>query len=121
MADSARASGDARRKITHEQLLAVAARQMNRKGVAAKVLKDVADELGVTRMALYRYVDDREDLVFQSYRRTCEALAGHLAAAAAASNDACEVAAGLIRRVLAPGAPELCAVTEPGLLPPDRH
>lgn len=121
MADSARTSGDARRKITHDQLLAVAARQINRKGVAAKVLKDVADELGVTRMALYRYVDDREDLVFQSYRRTCDVLAAHLAAATAASDDACEAAAGLIRRVLAPGEPELCAVTESGLLPPDRR
>src|SRR5689334_23309069 len=109
MARQARAPAarDARRKITHAQVLEAAARQMNRRGVAATLLKDVAAELGVTRMALYRYAEDREDLVYQCYLRTCDVLAERLEGAV--GDDAAETVARFIGLALKPDEPEVCA------------
>jgi AcrR family transcriptional regulator len=120
-ASASGARPDARRKITHEQVLAAAARQMNRRGVAATLLKDVAAELGVTRMALYRYARDREDLVAQCYLRTCEVLEARLAEAAEREADASKAVALFFELTLSEGEPEVCAIVEQGLLPPERR
>jgi AcrR family transcriptional regulator len=63
-------------------VLEAAARQLNARGVSQTSLGEIATGLGITRAALYYYVDDREDLVFQCYRRACEAMARDLDAAA---------------------------------------
>ncbi|MET0535462.1 MAG: TetR/AcrR family transcriptional regulator, partial [Steroidobacter sp.] len=62
----------------HEQVLDEAARQLNQKGVLLTSLAEIAAKLGVTRGAMYHYVADREDLVFQCYRRAAEIIARHL-------------------------------------------
>ena len=62
----------------HERVLDEAARQLNEKGVLLTSLAEIAAKLGVTRGAMYYYVADREDLVFQCYRRAAEITARHL-------------------------------------------
>ena len=59
----------------HERVLDEAARQLNQKGVLLTSLAEIAGKLGVTRGAMYHYVADREDLVFQCYRRAAEIIA----------------------------------------------
>ena len=71
-----------------ERVLEEAARTLNSHGVSNASLPVVAARLGVSRAALYYYFEDQEDLVFQSYQRTCEAMATELAAAEAAGGDA---------------------------------
>ena len=67
----------------HERVLDEAARQLNEKGVLLTSLAEIAAKLGVTRGAMYYYVADREDLVFQCYRRAAEITARHLLEAGA--------------------------------------
>ncbi|MFL5295766.1 MAG: TetR/AcrR family transcriptional regulator [Phenylobacterium sp.] len=65
-------------------MLDAAARRLNAAGVSQGSLGEIAAALGLTRAALYYYVEDRDDLVFQCYRRACEATARDLDAAAKA-------------------------------------
>src|SRR5687767_2877246 len=70
------------KRSRRDLLLDEAARQLNARGISQTALIDLAAALGLSRAALYYYADDRQDLVFQSYRRACEALARDLTAAA---------------------------------------
>jgi AcrR family transcriptional regulator len=101
-------------------VLDIATRQINRRGVVATLLADVAREIGVTRMAMYQHVADREDLVFQCYLRSCDILDAEVASAAEIGGALDQVRT-LILRLLGPEAPELCAIVEPGLLPKDKY
>src|SRR6185295_19431524 len=74
-----------------ERVLDEAARQLNAKGVLLTSLAEIAAKLGVTRGAIYCYVADREDLVFQCYRRAAEITARHLLEASRASGTAADV------------------------------
>src|SRR5437868_5052987 len=69
------------RRSKRDAVLDAAARHLNARGVSNTSLGEIAASLGMTRAALYYYVDDREDLVFQCYRRACEAMARDLDAA----------------------------------------
>src|SRR3569623_3125445 len=68
-----------------DAVLDEAARRLNARGVSLTSLSEIAQALGLTRAALYYYVEDRDDLVFQCYRRACEAMARDLDAAAKAT------------------------------------
>jgi AcrR family transcriptional regulator len=59
-------------------------------------LIDLAAALGLSRAAVYYYADDRQDLVFQCYRRACESLARDLTAAARDSGDAIDRIAAFV-------------------------
>ncbi|HEY1448870.1 MAG TPA: TetR family transcriptional regulator, partial [Caulobacteraceae bacterium] len=59
---------DARR----EALLEAAAAEFNARGVSRASISRIAAAKGLTRAAVYYYVRDRDDLVFQAYRRSCE-------------------------------------------------
>ena len=52
-----------------DRILKAAARCFNDKGFSGTSLKDVARHLGLTDAALYYYVKNKEELVFQSYLR----------------------------------------------------
>lgn len=105
-----------------DSLLDEAARQFNASGVSQTSLAEIADTLDVSRAALYYYIDDREDLVFQVYRRSCERLARHLGEAAAMAGSALDVVQNFVARSLNPDEPELAALTELGVLrPTDRE
>lgn len=67
-----------RRAGRREAVLGEAARQINERGAAAVNLNDIAAAVGLTRNALYYYVSDRWDLVFQSYMRSCTTTAADL-------------------------------------------
>lgn len=60
------------------RVLEQAARTLNSNGVSQSSLGEIAEALGLTRPALYYYFKDQEDLVFQSYRRSCDILARQL-------------------------------------------
>src|SRR3989337_3254607 len=75
----------------HERVLDEAARQLNQKGVLLTSLAEIAKKLGVTRGAMYHYVADREDLVFQCYRRAAEIIARHLREAERVGGDSAQV------------------------------
>jgi AcrR family transcriptional regulator len=65
-------------------LLDAAAAEFNLYGVAGASLSRIARTVGLTRAALYYYVESREDLAFRCYARACGALADDLATAAGA-------------------------------------
>ena len=119
MANTAAASARRRKaptKSRRDQLLDEAARQLNARGVSLTSLTDVADMLGVSRAALYYYVDDREDLVFQVYRRSCEIMARRLGEAARSGRPAMRVIQDFVTATLDPDEPEIAALSEIGLL-----
>jgi AcrR family transcriptional regulator len=104
-----------------DALLDEAARQFNNRGVLLTSLHDIAEGLELTRAALYYYVDDREDLVFKVYRRSVEVLARNLEAPARTGLTALDAINAFIAATLSPGAPEIAALNEIGLLrPADR-
>lgn len=102
-------------------MLDAAARHLNASGVSLTSLGDIAESLGVSRAALYQYVEDREDLVFQCYRRACEAMARHLGEAVRLGTDAADVIAIFIDRMLDPAQPEIAARAEIAFLGAARH
>jgi AcrR family transcriptional regulator len=106
----------------HIQILDEAARMFNVRGVSSKPLSDLAERLSLSRAALYYYVKDREDLIFQVYRRTCEILDQSLTAAQSERRDAIRVVQAFVALALDPEAPDVSALGELGLLRPhDRE
>ena len=91
----------------HEQMLDEAARQLNASGVSLTSLANIAESLGVSRATLYQYIEDREDLVFQCYRRSCEAMARHLGEAIRLGQSAPEILSLFVERMLDPGTAEI--------------
>ncbi|MEH6487949.1 TetR/AcrR family transcriptional regulator [Hyphomonas oceanitis] len=104
-----------------ESLLEEAAAELNARGVTQTSLNVIAARLGVTRTALYYYVDDQRDLVFQCYRRSCEVLAQRFSRARQESNDALELLESFIDRMLAPDSPQIAVVSELSFLDDDRR
>jgi len=96
----------------HEQVLDEAARQLNAKGVSLTSLAEIAAKLGISRAAMYYYVQDREDLVFQCYRHSLEITARHLVEAGRSGGDAIGIISGFIERMLDPNEPETAARAE---------
>jgi AcrR family transcriptional regulator len=108
MMDSAPAATPSR----HELVLDEAARQLNRRGVLLTSLGEIAANLGVSRSAMYYYVNDRDDLVFQCYRRAAAIIGRHLDEAALSGGDASSVLRIFIARMLDPNEPEIVARAE---------
>lgn len=104
-----------------ERVMEEAARTLNSHGVSNASLPAIAARLGVSRAALYYYFEDQEDLVFQSYQRTCEVMARELAAAEAAGGDAMSKLLRFVDSLLADGAPELAAISDLAYLAPERR
>jgi AcrR family transcriptional regulator len=92
----------AKRASKREAALDCAARLFNERGVAATGIADVAAAMQVTRAALYYYFDERDDLVFQTYDRSCQIVAGDLEAADEDGSDGLEKTLAFARRALTP-------------------
>jgi len=107
--------------VRHEQMLDAAAKHLNASGVSLTSLSDIAESLGVSRATLYQYVEEREDLVFQCYRRSCEVMARHLGEAIRLGGDAAEIVSLFIERMLDPGQPEIATRAEIAVLNQERH
>lgn len=114
-ASTSRAEGGSRRQA----LIDAAARRLNRDGVRDSTLRDLAAELKLTRAALYYYIEDREDLVFQVYRRSCERLARALGQAVAAGGPVLQIVTDFVARALNPAEPEMADLSDLGLLRED--
>ena len=63
---------ETRFELQRDRMLKAAASCFNAKGFSGTSLKDVADHLGLTDAALYYYVRNKEELVFQCYLRAAE-------------------------------------------------
>jgi AcrR family transcriptional regulator len=100
----------------HDRLLDEAARQLNEKGVLLTSLAEIAAQLGVTRAAMYYYVADREDLVFQCYRRAAEVTARRLTEAAREGRTASDALRMFFVRMMDPNEPEIAARAEIAML-----
>jgi AcrR family transcriptional regulator len=100
------------RPTQREALLDEAARQFNARGIAATSVNQVAKRVGLTRAAVYYYVKDGEDLVFQCYLRACQLTADDLAHAHEHGTDDLERIKEFVRRALAPERPPAAVVSE---------
>jgi AcrR family transcriptional regulator len=69
MATSAEAT---RFQLQRDRMLRAAAACFNQKGYSGTSLKDVSRQLGLTDAALYYYVRNKEELVYQCYLRAAE-------------------------------------------------
>jgi AcrR family transcriptional regulator len=102
-------------------VLEEAAKALNSRGVSQTSLSEIARRVGVSRAALYYYFEDQEDLVFQSYRRTCEAMARSLDDAVRAGEGAMSVLEAFVDGVLGGDETELAALGEAAYLKPERR
>ncbi len=68
----ARAADETRFEAQRHRLLKAAASCFNQKGFSGTSLKDVSRHLGLTDAALYYYVKNKEQLVYQCYLRAAE-------------------------------------------------
>jgi AcrR family transcriptional regulator len=68
----ARAADETRFEAQRYRLLKAAATCFNQKGFSGTSLKDVSRHLGLTDAALYYYVKNKEQLVYQCYLRAAE-------------------------------------------------
>ena len=59
-------------ELQRDRMLKAAASCFNAKGFSGTSLKDVAKHLGLTDAALYYYVHNKEELVYQCYLRAAE-------------------------------------------------
>jgi AcrR family transcriptional regulator len=100
------------RPSQRELLLDEAALQFNARGIAATPVNHVAKRVGLTRAAVYYYVKDSEDLVFQCYLRACQLTADDLAQAHEQSKDDLGRISSFVRRALAPERPPAAVVSE---------
>jgi AcrR family transcriptional regulator len=96
----------------HDRVLDEAARQLNSKGVLLTSLAEIAEKLGVSRSAMYYYVADRRDLVFQCYQRAAHITARHLLEATRTGGSAADVLRNFVTRMLDPNEPEIAARAE---------
>jgi len=90
------------REARRDALLEAAAAEFNARGVSRASLSRIAKAKGLTRAAVYYYVRDRDDLVFQAYRNSCEATAADLAKAAGVDGDGLAKLAAYVRLALDP-------------------
>lgn len=63
---------ESRFELQRDRILKAAASCFNQKGYSGTSLKDVARHLGLTDAALYYYVRNKEELVYQCYLRAAE-------------------------------------------------
>ena len=68
----ARVADETRFEAQRHRILKAAATCFNQKGFSGTSLKDVSRQLGLTDAALYYYVKNKEELVYQCYLRAAE-------------------------------------------------
>jgi AcrR family transcriptional regulator len=111
----------AKRASKREAALDQAARLFNERGIAATGIADVAAAMDVTRAALYYYFDERDDLVFQTYERSCQIIAGDLEAADEEGRDGLEKTLAFARRALTPERTPVAVLSEVDHLKPAQR
>lgn len=102
-------------------LLQEASVELNARGVGQASLGDIAARMGVTRTAIYNYVDDQRDLVFQCYRHSCEMLAMRLTRARQDSKDALDCIERFIDAMIAPDTAPVAVISDLFFLDDERR
>ncbi len=102
-------------------MLAQAALELNARGVGQVSLGDVATRLGVTRTALYNYVGDQKDLVFQCYRQSCEVMARTLTRVRQRHGDALDCIDAFVDAMAEPANAPIAAITDLAFLDDDQR
>jgi len=62
------------KSLRHQMIVDAAVELFRRKGYRSTTLDDVAGELGITKAALYHYVEGKEDLLFTIYNQAVTAI-----------------------------------------------
>ena len=102
-------------------MLEEAAKALNGRGISQTSLAEIATSVGVSRAALYYYFEDQQDLVFQSYRRSCEIMARRLSEASHSGGDAMSVLTAFVDGMLTEGEPEFASLSEAAYLRQDQR
>ncbi|MBU1374487.1 MAG: TetR/AcrR family transcriptional regulator [Alphaproteobacteria bacterium] len=110
----------ATRGAKRARVLEEAAKALNRRGVSQTSLAEIAQRIGVSRAALYYYFEDQEDLVFQSYRRSCEIMARRLSEASHGQTNAMAVIEAFVDGMLGADETEFASLSEAAFLRPDQ-
>jgi len=108
-------------RARHNQVLDEATVEFNTTGVSLSSMADIAARIGISRAAMYTYVADREDLVFQCCHRSLRLLARYLDEAALDSAGADAALAGFIDRAFDPKGPPLAARAEIATVKPEHQ
>lgn len=69
-----------------EELITKATQLFNERGISGTSLGQLAEELDIARASIYHYIDNRNELVYQSYMRSCQLTADDLDNAQKAAN-----------------------------------
>jgi AcrR family transcriptional regulator len=111
-------SGHGARRV---RVLEEAAKILNSHGVSHTSLNEIAKRIGVSRAALYYYFGDQEDLVFQSYRRSCEIMARCLSEAVHEGGGAMAILQTFVDGLLDEAEPEFASLSEVAYLRPEQR
>ncbi|QXQ07350.1 TetR/AcrR family transcriptional regulator [Sphingosinicellaceae bacterium] len=103
------------------EVLDVAARVLNSRGVSDEWFSDIASELRISRPALYSHFRDRDDLLFACYSHAIETLEVAFAELQVAVNDEGAALEAFLDVVMGDGFPELAVVAEIDVLPEPRQ
>ena len=113
----------ARRRLVEEEIVRVAAVCFGEMGYRPTTLDTIAAEMGVSKVTLYRYVSNKEELLWRVFERTIESFQSGLQAIVEQDLSADETLRRLIRyqvRLLAGHLPFLTVFfSEEGGLPAD--
>jgi len=112
-----RSTRGSRRSLVLEE----AAKALNSRGVSQTSLTEIAERVGVSRAALYYYFEDQQDLVFQSYRRSCEMFARRLNEATRAGGGTMTIIERFIDGMLSPEDAEFASLSEAAFLRPAQR
>lgn len=98
-----------------------AARFLNVHGVSEEWFGEIADDVGITRPALYSHFGNRDDLLYACYDRSIAALAATLEDARKGGADAAAVLRNFLDLTISSQFPDLAVVSEVGGLAPVRR
>lgn len=104
------------RETRRERILQAAAACLNERGVSQTSLSAIAARVGVSRAALYYYVRDQQDLVFQCYAQACEVMARRLGLARTQGAGALGIIDSFIDSMVIGDEPEIAVLSETAYL-----
>jgi AcrR family transcriptional regulator len=90
-------------------------------GVSVEWFGAIADELKISRPALYNFAVDRGDLLFKCYSHSCDVFDAALAQALADSTTPAETLDAFLTTAAAPGKGETAVISEIDALPEDAR
>ena len=104
---AAAGASQVRRSAKRDKVLDVGGRLLNNQGAAGISLAEIAEQLGMSRNALYYYVKDRADLVRQCYDRASDTVEADLYTVSSSGRSAPDQIKEFIRLSLSPDRAQL--------------